>query len=175
VATGAGGWVAVGGGALPAGFVVAVARGAVLPFALLDDGFWVAVGEGWSANEFAVTDASNCAALGGLELSGESWSSGAAGGGLSRPSANVPVWFDATGASCVEAPPSRRPMASKPPAIVSVPPATKTMAIVRELMMRLLVPHCCGFPGSHVLATNRVRMFGRQPLIPEWNVIGVSY
>jgi len=132
VAVGAGGLVAVGDATLVVGCLVAVGAGALLS-AVLDDGFVVAVG---------VANASNSAALGESELPTASWSSGAAGGGFSTPSAEseLPVRSDAVAPVFAELPPPRMPVAARPPAIVSVPPATKTIAIVRGLMMSLLVP-----------------------------------
>ena len=132
-----------------AGFEVAVGPGAPLLFAVLDDGFGVAVGDGAALSDFAVVvdvdvgDASNSAAVSGFELWAELRSSGAAGGGLSKPSADgreTPERANAAGVSWGVLRPPRRPVASRPPVIVSVPPATKATAMVRGLITSLLVP-----------------------------------
>lgn len=164
VAVAAGGFVAVGAVVLLAGFLVAVGSGALLLFAAPDDGFLVAVGDGSLLDASAdcvavgVGEGSSSAAESGLKSSVLLWSSGAAGGGLSSAPAvrELPLRFEiVVGASCAALPPPRRPLASRPPAIVSVPPATKAMAIVRGLISDLLVPHRCGFPGGHFRAASR--------------------
>lgn len=138
------GFVAVGE-ATPAGFGVAVGEAAL--FAVLDEGFLVAVGAGEvpACEELparlvavGVGDARGCAAFGESELSPASWSSGAAGGGFKAPvveGGRLPLRSAATvGVSGAALPPPKTPAATRPPEMVRVPPAINARAIALGVM-----------------------------------------
>jgi hypothetical protein len=142
--------------------------------AVLDDGLLVDVGSGSScAVEFAalvaVGEGSSWAPPGESESSASMRSTGAAGGNANSPSAKggkpPPRSTPALVLDGAESPPPMTPVASKPPEIVRVPPATNAMAIAFGLMTALLVPLHAG----SLEATSLRQTWGvtRKPLVRE--------
>jgi hypothetical protein len=176
----AGGLVAVGDGALLAGFGVDVGSGALLLFAVAEEGFLVAVAVGLLLEAVVgvlvavgVADGRACAAPGAAPLSSSSRSSGAAGGGFNSPSDNgepTPSRFSVWVGASVSDPPNR-PVTTRLPAMISVPPATNVMAIALGLITALQVPRIRGFPGGHVRVANR-RECCQQPPFPGGDLSG---